>query len=985
MATTAQIIRRHRKRIERRRAQSARRRLWTWAAVGAFILFGLLPLFSMIGATAYFYNSATQDIPSPTTSGALEPASGITQLFDRSGATLLYAVQDPLGGQRRSFALESLPPYIAAATLQMEDPDFLTTTRFNPVALFFRMWNHILFEPQSPDPTLTGRLVRNVILPQTERVSNDDRLREIILVAELNRRYTPEQILEWHLNTNYYGSEAYGIEAAAEIYLGKSAVDLTLDEAALLAAIPTASQYNPFDNPTAAQGRQQDLLRALRASGQITQADFERAVATVTRVQAASGFRPQIAPDFVLYARRQAQDILDELGRDGARLVARGALRITTTLDLDLYEQAQCTLNAHLARLGSAPAAGTGVNAATCSAAALLPPLTGAPGSAPPDAGQIAILDVRTGEIRALVGDARTASFQPGPTLQPFVYLQAFLAGYNPASMVLDVPIRLPGAQEGLIYTPENPDGEFRGPLNLRDAMGAGLLPPAAQIAHEQGMFRIIRLAHQMGINSLDETVQVLVLDQGGAVAVLDVSYAYSVFAALGQMRGVPVEPVGRGFRVRDPVAVSKIEGPDGEILWQYDAAAVAANQITVPERGLAYLVNHILADQGARWRVIGQGTALDLSRPGAVVSGVAGDAARGGDLDAWTVGYTPDYVVAVHVGRSDDTPLAVDAFGLDAAAPVWRAVMEYAHLRDNLPPALWERPINIVDAPVCERSGMQPNGVCPARNEIFLDGMQTVLQPDTRWEIVEINSRTRQRATVNTPAELRSRQVFFIPPDAALEWWQANNQPLPPTEFDSVSRPEIFTFAQITQPAQFDQVGGVVEVRGRIDVNAIQSYQLAYGEGRNPSAWIDIGAAQTVVPASGRLGEWDTGRLNGIYSLLLTVVMQDGTSESQAVQVSVDNTTPTLELRAGQPGQVFRFPGDRVIALEAAAVDNLAMRSVEFYADGQYVGAAEAYPFAFNYTLTRAGPVTFSAIAYDQVGNSASAEITVEVLRSGA
>jgi membrane carboxypeptidase/penicillin-binding protein PbpC len=608
--------------------------------------------------------------------------------------------------------------------------------------------------------------------------------------------------------------------------------------------------------------------------------------------------------------------------------------------------------------------------------------LANAPGDTPPDSGQIAILDVRTGEIRALIGDARTARFQPGPTLQPFVYLQAFRRDYTPASMVLDIPIRLPGAQEGLIYTPTNPDGSFRGPLNLRDAMGAGLLPPAAQIAQEQGMFRVIRLAHQMGINSIDETEQVLVLDQGGEVSVLDVSYAYSVFAALGQMRGMVTEPIGRGYRVRDPVAVRTIEGPDGEILWNYDSAQVALNQM---DSGLAYLINDILADQGTRWRVIGQGTALDLSRPGAVVSGVAGDAQRSSQTDAWTVGYTPDYVVGVHIGRDDEAAMTLDPFGLDGAASVWRAIMEYAHARDGLPPAQWERPVTIIDAVVCERSGMLPNGICPARGEIFLDGTQALLQRDTRWEVVEINSRTRQRATVNTPAELRSQQVFFIPPSEALDWWQANNQPLPPEDYDSVSRPEILSSVQITQPAQFDQVGGVVEVRGSIDAAALQSYQLAYGEGRNPNAWIDIGAAETVVPPNGALGSWDTGSLDGIYSLLLTVVMQDGTSESQAVQVSVDNTPPALELRAGAPGQVFRFPGDREIALEAVAVDNLAMRSVEFYADGQYIGAAETYPFAFNYTVTGDGQVTFTAIAYDQVGNSTTTEIMIEVVRSGA
>jgi membrane carboxypeptidase/penicillin-binding protein PbpC len=607
-----------------------------------------------------------------------------------------------------------------------------------------------------------------------------------------------------------------------------------------------------------------------------------------------------------------------------------------------------------------------------------MPPLRNLPSGEMPDEGAIAVIDVATGELRVLVGDALTPRYEPGPVLQPFVYLQAFLAGYTPASMVLDIPTRLPGAQEGLIYTPQNPDGRFRGPVNLRDAMGVGLVPPASQIAQEQGMFRIIRLAQQMGMNSLEDTAQVMLLNQGGGVSVMDTAYAYSVFASLGQMRGIPVEPLARDFRVRDPVAILRIETPEGEVLWDYTAVEVGLNEITLPERGLAYLVTDILADQRTRWGVVGQGTALDLSRPGAVVNGLAG-----GQSSAWTVGYTPQYVVSVHLDRRDGAAMTLDPFALDGAAPVWRGIMEYVHTRDGLPPTLWERPTNIVTATVCERSGNLPNGACPPRNEIFLDGMQSLLQRDTQWEIVEINSRTNQRATVNTPAELRSQQVFFIPPDEALDWWRANNQPLPPDEFDTVSGPQIFDSAQILQPAQFDQVGGTVEVSGSLDAGLTARYQLAYGEGRNPAAWIDIGEGGTTVPPSGVLGTWDTSGLDGIYSLLLTVEMVDGTSESAAVQVTVDNVAPTIVLTAGAPGQVFRFPADRVIPLDADARDNLAMRSVEFYADGEYIGAVEQFPFAFNWTVRGAGEVTFTAIAIDSVGNRSETALTVNVERS--
>src|SRR5690606_27978667 len=142
-----------------------------------------------------------------------------------------------------------------------------------------------------------------------------------------------------------------GIEAAARVYLGKSASSLTLDEAALLAAIPLAPQYNPFDNEPAARGRQQDLLRAMRRAGRITEEEFAAAINTQTRIQRGPDRLAAIAPEFAQYARDQAEESLNATGRDGARLVARGGLRIVTTLELDLYYGVECALRGHLARL----------------------------------------------------------------------------------------------------------------------------------------------------------------------------------------------------------------------------------------------------------------------------------------------------------------------------------------------------------------------------------------------------------------------------------------------------------------------------------------------------------------------------------------------------------------------------------------------------------------------------------------------------------
>lgn len=987
MASATKIIQRRRRREERRQAVQARTRLWVGVVLALTLIFVVLPGIALAGGAVVLYAQAVRDLPEPLDTIYLDPIVGPTQLYDRTGQALLFSVQDPLGDERAWVSLESLPPHVTEATLLMEDPDFLTRPRAGVMSALVKLWQNALNGPLPMEPTLTGRLVRGAILSSGEFASAADREREIALVAEINRRYAPEAILEWHLNTNFYGNEAYGIEAAAQVYLGKSAAGLTLDEAALLAAIPLAPQYNPLDNEVAARGRQDDVLRALLQAEKITSEQYDFAVTTQTPVLQAGGQLPEIAPNFALYARRQAKDILDSLGLDGARLVSRGGLNIITTLDLDLYYQSECVLRAHLNRLAGDTTPVQTLDGRSCDSAIYLPPLNAVALQTPPDAGALAILDVQTGEIRSMVGPVTEALYQPGLTLQPFVYFEGFRTGETPAEMVLDIPRPLPGAVEGLIYTPTNPDGQFRGPVNLREAMSAWLLPPAVQIANEKRLDNILGRAHLMGLNSLDANARydLSLLERGGQVAVLDMAYAYSVLASLGEMRGVQVEPIGRGYRGRNPVAVLRIEDANGQLLWEYagdqyepDCAAASNCTELFPDE-LGYLVNHILADQTSRARVLGQNRVhvLDIGRPAALVNGTTSDR-----RDAWTIGYLPQVVTAVHLGRADQNGMTIEPLNSDGSAPVWRALMDYLINRDALPPEGWPQPENVTELVVCERSGLLPNGVCPTRREIFIRNIQPARQ-DTYWQAFDLNSQTNQLATVNTPASLRSERVYFIPPAEALDWWQANNQPLPPTEYDTVSRPELLGAATLLQPAPFAYVGGVVDVRGSLDPTNMQFYQLAYGSGLNPAEWIQIGPQQTEYTRGATLGTWDTSGLDGLYSLRLTVVLSDNTLESDVRQVTVDNLPPTVNLSATQP--VYRWPDDRVISLTAEVVDNLAIERVEFYYNGEFIGIDEEWPYGFEWDITRTGVERFGVVAFDAVANQASAEITVEVVRAGS
>ncbi|MEO0565143.1 MAG: transglycosylase domain-containing protein, partial [Chloroflexota bacterium] len=235
MTSTANLIRRRRARRQRRRQRADRRRTVVMGALLLVFLLVLLPAGAGGALGLRFYAEATTNLPAPQASLAEGAAIGPSQMTDRTGETLIWTIADPLGDDRQWIELDALPPYVAAATLISEDPDYLSS--FAPAAPFHaqRLIENYLFGPLPADNTLTGRLVRNTLLDVPENPTAADRANEFALIAELERRHTREEILEWHLNTNTYGNDAYGVDAAAQIYLGKRAADLTVDEAVLLA------------------------------------------------------------------------------------------------------------------------------------------------------------------------------------------------------------------------------------------------------------------------------------------------------------------------------------------------------------------------------------------------------------------------------------------------------------------------------------------------------------------------------------------------------------------------------------------------------------------------------------------------------------------------------------------------------------------------------------------------------------------------------
>lgn len=986
MASVAHIIRRRRRRRAHKTATHDRNRNLTLMMLLLGALIVLAPVSIIVGSVAAAYSRAVDVLPEPRDTIFLDPIIGPTQIFDAQAETLLFSVSDPLGDQRTWVDLETLPQYVIDATILWEDPDYFATGAFSAVAAFNKLVENRVDGPLEAETSLTARLVRNVILPPRDFVTINQRADEIALIAEIHRLHSLDDILEWHLNTNYYGNEAYGIDAAAQVYLGKAASDLTLDEAALLATIPTAPRFNPVDDEAAARSRQADLLRLLLTNSYITQAEYQNASTNYTAIRPDAGQTPLVAPEFAIYARRQAETILDALGENGAELVSRGGLRITTTLDLDLYYQSECVLRAHLAQLSGDVATASTVTAldgGDCVSAAYLPNVEVA-GEVPPDSGALVLLDVNTGVVKAITGQGTRARYQPGPALYPFVYLAGMLdASYTPASMLLDIPQSFPGAAAGLRYLADNNDGEYRGPMSLREAMGAGLRPPVMQVANSLSINRVLReAAFPLGITSLDPaTLDLALLETGGAVSVLEMTQAYAVFAAMGDIFDFRrLLPGGGANLQRQPIAIRRIEDANGVLLWEYNPAI---GQSSLLQSEAAYVINDILGDDSTRWNTLGQGNILEITRPAAVNAGITADRA-----DNWTIGYTPHLVTGVRIGRGDGASTSLQGFAANGAPAVWRAVTEYAHIRDGLPPDAWPRPSDIGETLVCEISGLAPNGVCETRPEIFISANQAQTLPeDTFWVEVEINTDNNLLTTVNTQDALRRKVTYFVPPDEALDWWQLENLPLPPTQFDT-SLPDEFRRGQaaITNLVASDVVGGLVEIRGSMNSTELDFYQVAYGETVNPATWTNITDRITEFnPQSNTLlTTWDTANLNGPYTIRLQVTLEDGTFDDAFVFVIVDNVAPTVVLQTDDaPGKIYRWPEDDTIPLVAQVTEQF-MSRVEFYHNGQRVGIDEQPPYAWDFEITGTGSESFVAVAVDQVGNlTESLPLDVDVLRS--
>jgi membrane carboxypeptidase/penicillin-binding protein len=772
---------------------------------------------------------------------------------------LIDEITDPRQGSAGWQPLAEIPTEVIAATLAAEDPYFLAAPPADPIAELARGLEIGHFErPVSP---LIQRLI------DTELEYRPDRLRKPVrsvgdrlLAWQIESRYGRERVLEWRLNTRYYGQLAYGTEAAAQVYFDKPVAELNLGEAALLAAIGLDPAANPFDDPAAARAGQAAVLEAMAAGGFIS---YETRAATTYPALSAPPGADSATPHFARLARRQLERLL------GPERLVRGGLEVETMLDPALQQQVACTLESYLAGVEQPPGSGGGP---PCSAARLLP---GPDESLPLGGtlhGAVVVLDPATGAIQALwASDSNDAYRLParltGTLARPFIYLTALSQGYTAATSLMDIPTTF--LLDGQAYTPENGDGLFRGPLRLREAAAGNISVPATQVLSWVGAELVLQNVQALGIDMNDDQPagDLALAEEGFSATVLDLTHAFAALANNGTSAGVVLPGGFEPEAIPRPATIRRVVAADGQVLYTLEPAH---RETLAPE--LAYLMTDILAGD-------------TISSNGQRAAVAAGESPATGD--AWTIGYTPDRVLGVWLGGDHGIK------GMEIAAPVWQALAEWTTA--GQPILNWAKPAGLVESEICDLSGLRPRrGIdCGAIPEWFIAGTEP-FEIDTMVQEVALNRENGRRATIFTPPDLIEWKVYTVYPDEAAQWAAGQGIPAPPEEYDTPRRiPTRVGDAAELFVEPWSLVSGQLSVAGSAGGEGFAYYRLAYFPGLLPEAMQTIfGPFESPVEAA-ELGIWDTTLVeDGLYTLLLTVVREDDTFSEIAIPVTIANNT---------------------------------------------------------------------------------------------
>lgn len=697
---------------------------------------GLILSVVLISAVIYFF--IFKDLPAASSLRDNKTVPLSTHMYDRNGKLLYEIYRDQ---NRTQIYLKDLKPHVYQAVIAIEDKDFYKHKGVSLVSGILRaMKDTLLRQNLQGGSTLTQQLVKNALLSPERTIRR--KVREIILAVQVEQQFTKEEILEMYLNQVPYGGSAYGIEEASKTFFGKHAKELTIDEAAFLAGLPQApSLYSPYINPDLAVKRRNEVLKAMAEQSYISSKQKDE---LLKKPIAVIPLRTIVkAPHFVFYVKQ----LLEK--QYGADLVEQGGLKVTTTLDLTVQEEAEKIVREELEDIEY-------LNVNNGAALVTRPP---------------------TGEVIAMVGsvdyfatgsgafNVTTALRQPGSSIKPLNFAVGIdLKKVTAGTVFLDIPTCFTAEGQPGSYCPVNYDGQFHGPTQLRFALGNSYNIPAVKMLAVNGVKEFIASASALTITSFDDPKRYglsLTLG-GGEVRMTEMAQAFSALAN----QGIP----------RKLNSILKIEDRTGKVLYEFQDANLVkdiAKPISAPSalaipgkrvlsREASYIISHILLDNNARVSAFGDSSFLIVPRKTvSVKTGTTDD-----KKDNWTIGYTPNFLTAVWVGNNDNSPMnPALASGVTGAAPIWNKIMRYVLAEQ---PDVWPvKPDTVIGKQICNDSGTamtkDDGGAesCPARYEFFIKGTEPQGGGSVR-QSVPINKDTDKLASpTDTNVEHREKTII--------------------------------------------------------------------------------------------------------------------------------------------------------------------------------------------------------------------------------
>ncbi|MDQ7787989.1 MAG: PBP1A family penicillin-binding protein [Thermodesulfovibrionales bacterium] len=582
------------------------------------LLSGLIIFSTIAGIIGGFINWTVSDLPNIKLLEEYAPMES-SRVYSSDGKVLaeLYL-------ERRTFIPSyTIPDFVRKAFISVEDERFYSHPGVDLIGIMRALWKDIraggIVEGGS---TITQQLARLLFLQPDKSIKR--KIKEAALSIKIEQRYTKDEILGMYLNQAYFGTRAYGIEAASQTYFGKTTRDITLAEAALLASMPKApSVYSPFKNPEKARDRRTTVLEKMLDQKIITEEQFHQA--KLEPLPEAPHFRKYDAPYFIETLRQ----ILE--AKYGSGLYTEG-YKIYSTVNSVMQQAAE-----EAVRKG-----------------AVMVEKRTKPGIE----GALLAVDLRTGQIKAMVGGvdfwknqfnrATQALRQPGSAFKPFVYITALENGMTSEQIISDTPISFPGARSGQTWRPKNYDGQYHGNVTLKTAMAKSLNVAAIRLAANTGVENIIAMAKKLGIQSTLDPYLPLAIGASD-VTLIDMVTAYAAFAT--------------GMRTK-PQFYEKVLNRDGIVIQE---TAIEQEKV-LSEKAVEEMKILLRA-------VVEEGTAKKARELKRVLHGKTGT--TNDSTDAWFVGFDDRLVVGVWVGRDNHAPIGPRQTGSSAALPIWVEFMK--------------------------------------------------------------------------------------------------------------------------------------------------------------------------------------------------------------------------------------------------------------------------------------------------------------------